>query len=428
MFFLKRSNVQRYPDLMDFLSTSDMVGNDNYPKTIVEVYNLLLQYSTTRSSQNSNSNNRNRRGGNSRQGGTGNQPPGVSFYQQRPGDMPEPDRSNPVAGTDGNIAERQCYRCYAWGHFADKCPNARNVQALQVGISLTQTNNCESTSNTFISRSWILLDTCSTNSVVSNPNLVSNIRQCNENETLRINTNGGTKVYNQIGDLNLLPLRVHVNETSLANILSLKDVANVSGAKVTMDTSQSRSIQVLLKNNTSITFLEAHNGLYYMDTSDPMKHINVPINGYSFLSTVKSNKTSFTTQQIKGADRACSLQAILGWPSTTDFKSAVASNFIKNSPVTINDIDRAEFIYGPALPTLQGKMTRKQPVSKPTTFIPVPSIIKQHYNIDLYIDFFFVNRIPFLHTKSKNINFLSVQPCTSRKASIIAGLKTVKSK
>ena len=105
MFFLKRSNVQRYPDLMDFLSTSDMVGNNNYPKTTVGVYNLLLQYSTTRSSQNSNSNNRNRRGGNSRQGGTGNRPPGVSFYQQRPREMPEPDRSNPVAGTDGNIVE-----------------------------------------------------------------------------------------------------------------------------------------------------------------------------------------------------------------------------------------------------------------------------------------------------------------------------------
>ena len=30
---------------MEFLSTSEMVGNDNYPKTLVAgVYDLLLQY------------------------------------------------------------------------------------------------------------------------------------------------------------------------------------------------------------------------------------------------------------------------------------------------------------------------------------------------------------------------------------------------
>ena len=111
-------------------------------------------------------------------------------------------------------------------------------------------------------------------------------------------------------------------------------------------------------------------------------------------------------------------------------KKFVANNHIKNSPVNIDDIDRAEFIYGPVIPTLQGKMTRTNPVSKQTVHVPLPIPMLQHHkHVDLYCDFFFVNKIPFLHTKSKNINFLSVQYCKSRSGyTIKQGLKYVKSK
>ena len=40
--------MKRYPDLMDFLSTSEMLGSDQYPTTIVGVYELLLQYNMTK--------------------------------------------------------------------------------------------------------------------------------------------------------------------------------------------------------------------------------------------------------------------------------------------------------------------------------------------------------------------------------------------
>ena len=52
------------------------------------------------------------------------------------------------------------------------------------------------------------------------------------------------------------------------------------------------------------------------------------------------------------------LQSTLAWLSTQTMKHIIATNSVKNSPVTINDIDRAEFIYGPAMTILQGKMTR----------------------------------------------------------------------
>ena len=104
MFFLKRSNMQRYPDLMDFLKNSEMVDNDQYPTTLVGVYELLLQYKNhNRESVPGNSN---RRGNRQYQPGGGFR---VSFLQR---EMPARDRDNPVAGTDGRIIDRQCYRCF----------------------------------------------------------------------------------------------------------------------------------------------------------------------------------------------------------------------------------------------------------------------------------------------------------------------------
>jgi hypothetical protein len=46
---------------------------------------------------------------------------------------------------------------------------------------------------------------------------------------------GGVKVYDKIGDLNLLPMTVHVNDSAIANILSFKEVADFPCICITAD-------------------------------------------------------------------------------------------------------------------------------------------------------------------------------------------------
>ena len=54
---------------------------------------------------------------------------------------------------------------------------------------------------------------------------------------------------------------------------------------------------------------------------------------------------------------------------------------------------------------------------------------KQHHNVELAVDFFFVNGRSFLDTKSRKIYFRSVQASSSRgKYRTISGLKQVKIK
>jgi hypothetical protein len=47
----------------------------------------------------------------------------------------------------------------------------------------------------------------------------------------------------------------------------------------------------------------------------------------------------------------------MGTPWLKDFKSIIASNMVKNIPITIDDINIAEKVFGPDVGALKGKTT-----------------------------------------------------------------------
>ena len=71
---------------------------------------------------------------------------------------------------------------------------------------------------------------------VNNKALISNIRDCAEDETMLFHTNGGDKPFCQQGDLNILPMNAHYEPTLLADIFLVKDVQDIMGIWITMDT------------------------------------------------------------------------------------------------------------------------------------------------------------------------------------------------
>ena len=90
---------------------------------------------------------------------------------------------------------------------------------------------------------------------------------------------------------------VHVNEESLATILSLKDVAALPGVRVTMDTE--------VENAMIVNNVQCSDGLYYFDTANAEKHIITDNDNkdntfaYSFLTTVNENKQFFHVRKSK---------------------------------------------------------------------------------------------------------------------------------
>ena len=89
--------------------------------------------------------------------------------------------------------------------------------------------------------------------------------------------------------------------------------------------------------------------------------------------------------------------------------------------VNTDDVMRGLKIYGTPVPLLKGKMKRVAPIQHPKdTSIPLDFIIsKERRDIILYVDLFYVNKIPFYVSKSGKINHIGVQKLNSRKASKI---------
>jgi len=145
---------------------------------------------------------------------------------------------------------------------------------------------------------------------VFNKNLVKNITAYKNNEVTRVYTNGGHADYNRKAKLQILPFEVLFNESSMANILSLKDIA--SKFKITMGTSIDRAMMVHVNEHTLLRFQECSDRLYYLDTSTiALKDNIVPVITYCNLQKVKLNKKYFTLREVQGADRARSIQQLL---------------------------------------------------------------------------------------------------------------------
>ena len=146
---------------------------------------------------------------------------------------------------------------------------------------------------------------------------------------------------------------MHLNE--LVAMRALKDVAN--SFKISMDTTKERAMLVHVSEDNIIRFTKCGNGLYYFDTST-IRNTNNNVTEYSFLSTVKDNKAYFHKREIEGADNARILQQLLNWPSTQKFKEIIAGNQLRNCDITVDDINRAEAIYGPAVAIGRNTITR----------------------------------------------------------------------
>ena len=78
----------------------------------------------------------------------------------------------------------------------------RGFDMLQFGCVLTQTQD------RVINPNWILLDTCSTDNVFCNEELVTNIQKCKGGDGLEIISNGGFATYDHVAHSTLLSVPV----------------------------------------------------------------------------------------------------------------------------------------------------------------------------------------------------------------------------
>jgi hypothetical protein len=106
-------------------------------------------------------------------------------------------------------------------------------------------------------------------------------------------------------------------------------------------------------------------------------------NKVQFLETVDENKKFYTKINLSEPSEPANY-FILGYPSVNDMKAITKMNAIKNNPVTTEDFNIAEKIFGPDVTTLKGKMTHHAPVPVIEDCIKIPrELITAQYSVTL---------------------------------------------
>ena len=105
-------------------------------------------------------------------------------------------------------------------------------------------------------------------------------------------TNGSHIYFNQMGGLLLLPMKFHINESSMVNIISFVEVTNIAGVHINLDTSKGEKINVHIKYKNIIHFKACAEGRFYTNfivSSMISNPTNVSLNVYYYISMAKQD-------------------------------------------------------------------------------------------------------------------------------------------
>jgi hypothetical protein len=412
---IMNANKVKYEALWNKLENDLLVGQDSYPKTIGDATHLLTNWKASTALVAPNS-----------------RPPAPNHPDRRPSapavtfvstewatlvPLPANNDFSALAGFDStrptlapsrkpphNIsAEIECVKCKKKGHYATACPfiapaGAQFFQFVRPSVQLNQTQ-----AQSILIPGSIIVDSGSTFNCFRERNLISNIHSCDPFSTL---SNGGGMTYTKKGTVTVFQeLDCYYNPECLVNIISLDCLQ--TKYHTTFDSEKKNAFTVEVSDVLTITFEGFGSGLYFVN-------LNNPVNAYplSLLNTVTENKQFFSRREIEGAEASRAQQGQIGWPSDQEYYEIIRDNLLTNSKATLDDLRRAEHIFGgTAVDLLKGKTVYK-PINTNASIerIPLPPIIlKTHPSDDLDVDFLYIQGAPYLLMKSTKIKFHATQ-------------------
>jgi hypothetical protein len=223
--------------------------------------------------------------------------------------------------------------------------------------------------------------------------------------TLELAANAGTKMTKQVADVPGFGTVWY--DDAIANIFGLSDLKKKH--RITFD-SEKEDAFIVHTDNGNMKFKCNPEGLYTFKVSD-----NYLKKESHLINTVRENRAGYTQRQFEQAKRARELYHIVGTPTIETFKTLIKMNAIRNCPVTTEDVNIAEKIFGADMSSLKGKSTRRKstPVRDDTVKIP-EELIANNRKIELCIDVMCVNECGFMTTIDRTIRFRSAIPIKNR--------------
>ena len=234
---------------------------------------------------------------------------------------------------------------------------------------------------------------------------------------------GGSLDLTMMGDLPGFG-KVYYHPDCLANILCFHDLAEKK--LVTFDGNNNEFV-VNIKNKE---YKFKPKGKLYVYNARPNKrNYSMMDEEVIMVETVSHKETMFTDRQRKNAALARQAQMRMGYPSVRDIVDGINRGRVLNLPITKNDLDNAERIWGKDMGSIVGKTTRR----RPSPVVIEPTHISVDKEVILCIDIFYIGGLTFLLSVSRHLNMLMVSYLVNRKVStlkdlILAQISAYKSK
>jgi len=189
----------------------------------------------------------------------------------------------------------------------------------------------------------------------------------------------------------------------IANVLPL------NGAKqrhrVTYDSEDLGGVFQVHTNQGILEFKPSARGLHYHDVSDASSNIELML-----VNTVRENFEGYLCHEVEKAKEAQRIQGMIANPTEREFAGMVREQLLTNCPVTVQEVDNADQIFGPDLANLRGEMTRTKPECVRVEYVQIlQDFVQLHKYVMLVADVMFVNGLPFLVTSSQGLSLVTIE-------------------
>ena len=352
---------------------------------------------------------------------------GMNLYQhggRGGGERPRrewPDGVEKVSGRDGTLVMFKCHGCDKWGHKRWNCPNAE--QGVSIKIHGKQSLNFMECEKSLITVNRYFLDTGASHSTTYTDKNATNLKHCLYKDYLYASTNTGDRIFKKKQDLMCLPINVYYDPDSMANVLAANEIEALEDYYIYHDGSENEDYFVINeKEKRVMRFVKCKEGLYYYDVSDPTTHemkMDDFTKGTCLMQTVQGNEALMTRKEIMRAKKAREYQDIMGWPATSVFRDYIANSDVDNIDITVDDIDRATFLWGEAKEVDRGQTTR--PSSEHHEQMAQDPLPKLHdKRIDLYLDVMAIRKRDYLVCKGGRVNYTTSYPVENKTVEVVS--------